>query len=54
MIKEEDKENSFIVDWKASAGEVMEEVEKILEKFGLKVIEIDTMADSFCYRIEKK
>ena len=43
-----------VVDWKAPAGDVLELIDDQLAAFGLEVVEVDTGADDFMWKIEKR
>jgi len=51
---EDPEEGWASVDWKEASVDVFEEIDKLLEPFGLEVVMGDNRDDQFWFRIEKR
>ncbi len=52
-ISDEDETLGFL-DWKDGPPTVLEQVDTLLEAFGLEVVVFETGADDYLFRIEKR
>jgi len=48
------KDEWMTSDWKDHAGEVLENIDDLLEKHGLEIIDLDTGGDFYMYTIRKR